>query len=236
MTPDATGAVDLAANVALVRARIAAACRRAGRDPAEVTLVGVTKSVGVPQALSLVRAGVTDLGENRTDVLAGKRAAFAAAGVPAKWHMIGHLQTNKVRRALPQIDVLHSLDRTSLLETLASELGRSPGPRLPVFVQVNVAGEATKGGFGEDSLPSALAAAVAVPRLDVRGLMTMAPASADPESSREVFRRLRELRDAARVRGYLHGLELSMGMSQDFDIAVEEGATHVRVGTILYTA
>jgi PLP dependent protein len=236
MSPESTGEADVAANVALVRERIAAACRRSGRDPRSVTLVGVTKSVGVPEATALVRAGVADLGENRTDALASKRSAFSEAGVAVRWHMIGHLQTNKVRRALPAIDVLHSLDRTSLLESLASELGRSDGPRLPAFVQVNVAGEASKGGFDEQGLPSALAAALAVPRLDVRGLMTMAPASADAETSRRVFRRLRELRDAALVRGYLHGLELSMGMSQDFEIAVEEGATHVRVGTILYTA
>ncbi len=236
MSPKSAGAVDVAANVALVRGRIGAACRRAGRDPGSVTLVGVTKSVGFPQALALARAGLTDLGENRTDALARKRSAIADAGVAVRWHMIGHLQTNKVRRGLPEIDVLHSLDRTSLLESLASELGRAPGPRLPVFVQVNVAGEASKGGFDEEGLPSALSAALAVPRLDVRGLMTMAPASADAETSRRVFRRLRELRDAARLRGYLVGLELSMGMSQDFDIAVEEGATHVRVGTILHTA
>lgn len=236
MSSEPAGAVDVAANVALVRGRIAAACARAGRDTRSVTLVGVTKAVGVPQTLALVRAGLTDLGENRTDALAVKRSALAEAGVAVRWHMIGHLQTNKVRRALPAMDVLHSLDRTSLLEALATELGRTSGPRLPVFVQVNVAGEATKGGFDEEGLGSALEAALAVPRLDVRGLMTMAPASADPETSRRVFRRLRELRDAARVRGYLHGLQLSMGMSQDFDIAVEEGATHVRVGTILYTA
>jgi hypothetical protein len=236
MTSDATGAADVGANVALVRARIAAACRRAGRDPQSVTLVGVTKSAGLPQSLALARAGVTDLAESRTDALSRKRSGFAAAAVSVRWHMIGHLQTNKVRRALPEIDVLHSLDRTSLLESLAAELSRSSGPPLPVFVQVNVAGEAAKGGFDEEGLFPALSAALCVPRLDVRGLMTMAPASQEAEASRPVFRRLRELRDAARLRGYLHGLELSMGMSQDFDIAVEEGATHVRVGTILYTA
>jgi pyridoxal phosphate enzyme (YggS family) len=218
-----------------VRARIAAACARAGRDPAHVTLVAVTKSVGADVAAELARLGVADLGENRTEALAGKREALAAEGLGVRWHMIGHLQTNKVRRALPAIDVLHSLDRPSLLEALRAELARADGPRLPAFVQVNVAREASKGGFGEADLEGALLAARSVPRLDVRGLMTMAPASERPEDSRPVFRRLRELRDEARRHGYLQGLDLSMGMSQDFEVAVEEGATHVRVGTILFT-
>ena len=176
-----------------------------------------------------------DLGENRTESLAAKRDALAAAGLAVRWHMIGHLQTNKVRRTLPLIDVLHSLDRRSLMEALAAELARADGPRLPAFIQVNVAGETSKGGFDETGLWEALSAARSIPRLEVRGLMTMAPVCEDPEDARPVLRRLRELRDEARLRGYLLELDLSMGMSQDFEIAVEEGATHVRVGTILYT-
>jgi pyridoxal phosphate enzyme (YggS family) len=167
--------------------------------------------------------------------LAGKREALAAQGLPVRWHMIGHLQTNKVRRTLPHVDVLHSLDRTSLLEALGAELARGDGPPLAAFAQVNVSGETSKGGFDEAGLWEALDAARSIPRLEVRGLMTMAPVSDRAEDSRPVFRRLRELRDAARFRGYLQALDLSMGMSQDFEIAVEEGATHVRVGTILYT-
>jgi pyridoxal phosphate enzyme (YggS family) len=235
LDPDQRPSSPLAARLANVRARIDAACARAGRDPADVTLVAVTKSVDAARAAELARLGVRDLGENRTESLAGKREALAAAGLSVRWHMIGHLQTNKVRRALPAIDVLHSLDRTSLMETLRTELARADGPPLPAFVQVNVAGEQSKGGFDETGLWQALDAARSVPRLEVRGLMTMAPVSGRAEDARPVFRRLRELRDAARFRGYLLALDLSMGMSQDFEIAVEEGATHVRVGTILYS-
>jgi uncharacterized pyridoxal phosphate-containing UPF0001 family protein len=149
--------------------------------------------------------------------------------------MIGRFQTNKVRRALPAVDVLHSVDRTSLLDALADELGRTDGPPLPAFLEVNVAGESAKAGFDPADLPAALDAARRTPRLEVRGLMTMAPLSSDPESVRPVFRRLRELRDEARGLGYLQALELSMGMSQDFEVAVEEGATHVRVGAALFS-
>jgi pyridoxal phosphate enzyme (YggS family) len=199
-----------------------------------VTLVAVTKSVGIEEAVHLARLGVTDFGENRTGELARKRAALGDLGLDVRWHLIGHLQTNKLRRALPDVGVLHSLDRPSLLEALAAELGRSEGPPLPAFLQVNVSGEATKGGYDASSLWGALEEVRAVPRLRVRGLMTMAPAGLDAESVRPVFRSLRELRDAARDRGYLDVLDLSMGMSQDFETAVEEGATHVRVGTILF--
>ncbi len=200
-----------------------------------MALVAVTKSVGAAEALALARLGVDDFGENRTDSLAEKRSSLSAAGVEARWHMIGRLQTNKVRRALPSIDVLHSIDRPSLLDALAAELARTGGPPLPAFLEVNVAGETSKAGFPPDDVPAALEAARRVPRLAVRGLMTMAPLSADPERSRPVFRRLRELRDDARAKGYLEVLGLSMGMSQDFEQAVEEGATHVRVGTALFS-
>jgi len=200
-----------------------------------VTLVAVTKTVGVPEILALARLGAADFGENRADALAEKRAAVAAAGLAARWHMIGHLQTNKARRALPTIDALHSLDRRSLLDALARELAATDRAPLPVFVEVNVSGEASKGGFAPADLRAALEAAGRVRGLDVRGLMTMAPLSSDPESSRPIFRRLRELRDEARSLGYLGGLELSMGMTQDFEVAVEEGATHVRVGAALFS-
>jgi len=225
----------LGANLARVRERIARAASRAGRSADDVTLVAVTKTVGVREILALARNGAVDFGENRTDALARKRAEVAAAGAHVRWHMIGRFQTNKVRRALPTVDVLHSVDRTSLLDALADELGRTEGPRLPAFLEVNVAGESAKAGFDPADLPAALAAARRAPRLDVRGLMTMAPLSSDPESVRPVFRRLRELRDEARGLGYLQALELSMGMSQDFEVAVEEGATHVRVGAALFS-
>jgi pyridoxal phosphate enzyme (YggS family) len=225
----------LAANLLRVKERIEEAATRSGRPADAVTLIAVTKSVGVREILALARCGVVDFGENRTDALAEKRAAVADSAPGVRWHMIGRFQTNKARRALPTIDVLHSLDRTSLLDALAAELKRVDGPSLPAFLEVNVSGEESKTGFAPADLPAALDAARRVPRLAVRGLMTMAPLSPDPESARPVFRRLRELRDEARRLGYLQLLELSMGMSQDFEVAVEEGATHVRVGSALYS-
>jgi pyridoxal phosphate enzyme (YggS family) len=225
----------LAANLVRVRERIARAAARVGRSTDAVTLIAVTKSVDVPEILALVRGGAAEFGENRTDALARKRSAVAASGARVRWHLIGRLQTNKVRRALPTIDALHSIDRASLLDSLAAELRRTDGPPLPAFLEVNVSGEESKTGFAPADVPAALEAARRVPRLAVRGLMTMAPLSSDSESSRPVFRRLRELRDEAHRLGYLELLDLSMGMSQDFEVAVEEGATHVRVGAALFS-
>ena len=221
--------------MARVRARISAAAVRSGRAPEAVRLVAVTKSVGFREVVALSRAGVADFGENRPDELGRKRSEARRTGIQARWHLIGHVQTNKLRRALPDADVLHSLDRPSLLEALARELARGSGPRLPALLQVNVSGEATKGGYAPQDVPSALAAARAVPRLAVCGLMTMAPLSDDAAKVRPVFRRLQELRDAARSLGYLEVLDLSMGMSQDFEAAIEEGATLVRVGSLLFS-
>jgi pyridoxal phosphate enzyme (YggS family) len=200
-----------------------------------VTLIAVTKAASADDAAALARLGVADLAENRADALAGRRAALEAAGARVRWHLIGHLQTNKVRRALASFDVLHSLDRPSLIDALASETVRAGRERLPVFIQVNVSGEQTKGGFAERELPEAFAAVRAAGRFDVQGLMTMAPLEGGAEVARPVFRRLRELRDEALGRGYLGAPHLSMGMSQDFEVAVEEGATHVRVGTLLFS-
>ncbi len=204
----------LRANLKSVRDRIAAACGRAGRDPSGVTLVVVTKSIPAELIPGLAEFGVTDVGENRA--AEGLQRVGGLSGI--RRHMIGHLQTNKVGKALQWADVLHSVDRPSL----AAELSKH-NKRIPVFVQVNVSGEASKGGFR----PEETGAAVADARrsLDVAGLMTMAPAGAD---ARPHFRRLREL---ARELG-LPGL--SMGMTQDFEAAVEEGATLVRIGTAIF--
>jgi PLP dependent protein len=225
----------LARNLEAVRSRIDRACTRARREPSEVTLVAVTKGVGADETLELARLDVRDLGENRADALEGKRAALARSGLELRWHMIGHLQTNKVRRVLPHVDVLHSLDRDSLAETLSREVERSGRAPLSAFVQVNVSGERSKGGVAPRELPALLDLCRASPRLAVCGLMTMAPLADDAEASRPCFRRLRELRDEVRSLGYREVLGLSMGMSQDFEIAIEEGATHVRVGSLLFT-
>ena len=204
----------LRSNLEGVRARIAAACARAGRNPSSVTLVVVTKSVPKELIPRLSELGVTDIGENRP-----VEALERVGGLGGfRRHMIGHLQTNKVAKALQWADAIHSVDRTSLVR----ELSKS-NKKLPVFVQLNVSGEASKGGFPPEESEAAVAEAKKA--LDVVGLMTMAPEGVD---ARPHFRRLREL--AARL-----GLAgLSMGMTQDFETAVEEGATHVRVGTAIF--
>lgn len=262
---------DLRDDLASVRARIAAAAARAGRDPAAVRLVAVTKTVGAGVVAELLRAGQLDFGENRPGDLVAKRAALAdraesdpgfggAPGLPmprtfarregpggrgdalapvdcgptarAVWHLIGHLQRNKVRRSLGAIDLLHTVDSQALADAVADEAART-GRVMPVLVQVNVSGEATKGGFSPGALRDALPRLRGIASISVRGLMTMAPWSRDAETARPVFRALRELRDWALGCGYLEGSELSMGMSEDFEVAVEEGATIVRVGRAL---
>lgn len=204
----------LRSNLDAVRARIAAACARAGRNPSSVTLVVVTKSVPKELIPQLSELGVTDIGENRA-----VEALERVGGLGGfRRHMIGHLQTNKVAKALQWADAIHSVDRASLVRELSKTQRK-----VPVFVQINVSGEESKGGF----VPEEAEAAVAEARkaLDVVGLMTMAPEGVD---ARPHFRRLRDL-------GARMGLDrLSMGMTQDFETAVEEGATHVRVGTAIF--
>ena len=229
-----TPAETLRSRLDAVRDRVAEAARRAGRDPAEVTIVAVTKSVGPEGVAALAALGQRDFGENRPQDLVAKRAALLAgdpaAAARVRWHMIGHFQRNKVRRALAAADVVHSLDSLALAGVLSSESVRAGRGEVPVLVQANVSGEATKGGFRPGDLGDVLPRIAALPGLRVAGLMTLAPQCADPEAVRPVFRRLRELRDWGLASGYLRGSDLSMGMSEDFAVAVEEGATLVRVG------
>lgn len=204
----------LRSNLDGVRARIAAACGRARRDPASVTLVVVTKTISKELLPRLAEFGVTDIGENRAVEGADRVAGLGGF----RRHMIGHLQTNKAAKALQWADVVHSVDRPSLIRELSRHQRK-----VPVFVQVNVSGEASKGGFSPEGTPAAVEDARRT--LTVAGLMTMAPEGAD---ARPHFRRLRELAAQAGISG------LSMGMTQDFEVAVEEGATHVRVGTAIF--
>ena len=204
----------LRSNVDGIRSRIAAACGRAGRDPSGVTLIVVTKSVPAELIPRLADLGVRDVGENRP-----VEALERIGGLSGfRRHMIGHLQTNKIGKALAWADVVHSVDRPSLLAALAKQ-----SRKVPVFVQVNVSGEASKGGYGPEDVEAAVAEARR--SLEVLGLMTMAPEGVD---ARPHFRRLRELAARSGLAG------LSMGMSQDFEVGVEEGATHVRVGTAIF--
>jgi pyridoxal phosphate enzyme (YggS family) len=209
----------LTVDAAPVRAEIEAACARAGRDPADVELLAAVKYVDVSELGELAAAGVTLLGENRAQALEEKAKAWAGRA-PFRWHFIGQLQSRKVKAILPYVDLIHSVASESALE----QLGRHGTPETRVLVQVNVAREPGKAGID----PGDLGAFIARSPVTVAGLMTMPPAAADPRESRPHFRRLAEL-------GREHGLrELSMGTSQDFPVAVEEGATIVRVGSRLY--
>ena len=215
---------DISANLARVRERIARAAERAGRRADDVVLIGVSKTVEVERIRSAVAAGVKALGENRVQEA---KAKIAELGRPAAWHLIGHLQTNKVKDALELFDVIHSLDRLELAHELERR-ATARGQAVETLLQVNVAAEASKGGVAPDAVGETLDVIGKLPHVHVSGLMTIPPEVERPEESRPWFRRLREL-------GERHGLrQLSMGMSGDFEIAVEEGATMVRVGTAIF--
>jgi pyridoxal phosphate enzyme (YggS family) len=212
------GGNDIAVAVADVRARVAAAAARAGRDPTTVTLVAATKTVPVARLRDLLAAGVTELGENRAQELLAKAPELAAATPPPRWHFIGRLQRNKVRALSPWVACWQSVDREELGATIARHAVGSP-----VLVEVNIAGEPAKGGVAPIDA-SRLVDALGALGLRVEGLMTVPPAGEDP---RPWFARL------ARLAVDLSLRELSMGMSDDYEVAIEEGATVVRVGRAL---
>lgn len=224
---------QLARNLERVRARIAAAAQRAGRAAGEVRLVAVTKSVDAVMLPLFCAAGLQDLGENRVQQLVA-RAAALPPGLAPRWHMIGHLQRNKVRALLPHCQYVHSVDSLRLAEELSSAAGRL-GLRVEALLEVNVSGEQAKYGAAPEEAPRLLAAAAALPQVTWRGLMTMAPYTDDPQAARPHFARLRALRDELIRAGAAppECRELSMGMSGDFEVAIEEGATIVRIGSDL---
>ena len=224
-----TATTTLATRLAEVRARIALACERAGRDPATVTLVGVSKTQPADAVREAVASGLLDLGENRAQDLLEQAKAASNAGLAPRWHFIGHLQRNKVRDVLPLTYALHSLDSVRLVEEIEQRWeARGDGGPLPCYLEVNVAGEEQKSGVAPSDVPALLAAAAKSSALLVQGLMTVAPQAGDPEQTRPVFRALRELAEA-------HGLSgLSMGMTEDYPVAIEEGATIVRVGRAIF--
>lgn len=207
-----------------IRSRVAAAAMRSGRDPSEVTLVVVGKEAALDDLWMVYAAGVRDFGENRADQLADRASLFPG---DVRWHFIGRLQRNKVARVRPVVTLLHSLDRPQLIERWAGD-----GPPPPALVQVNVSGEPQKGGVSPAEAAQ-LVEKARIAGIEVRGLMTMAPLDPDPEAARPHFAALRLLRD--RLLPDLPGLtELSMGMSGDFEVAVEEGATILRVGRAIF--
>jgi hypothetical protein len=228
--------IDFAERIAAVRGEIAAAALQVGRAPEEIRLIAVSKTHPPEVLQAAIAAGATDLGENRAQEAAGKIAQLGRAA--ARWHLIGHLQENKARRAVQLFDVIHSLDAVKLalrLERICAEEGRA---ELPALVQVDLGREATKTGVDEDELPSLIELLVGCKHLRLIGLMTLPPYFEDAEKARPYFCRLRELRDEWQKRGAFGDKsgELSMGMSHDFAVAVKEGATMVRVGTAIFGA
>jgi len=224
--------LSIVRNLEEIQGRIARAAGRTGRDPASVTLVAVSKTVSVSRIEAAIQAGVQVLGENRVQEARGK---IEALGKKVPWHLIGHLQTNKSALAVSLFEMVHSVDSLRVAQALDREAGRR-GKCLPVLVQVNISGETSKSGVAADEAPALLKAVAGMTQLRLEGLMTIPPYAMDPEAGRPVYRRLRELRDRVNAEGFvrlpLH--HLSMGMSHDFEVAVEEGATMVRVGTLLF--
>ncbi|MCA8911763.1 MAG: YggS family pyridoxal phosphate-dependent enzyme [Planctomycetes bacterium] len=217
-----------------IRRRIAAAAARADRDPADVTLIAVTKSVDAETTQALIDLGVTDIAENRQQSAAEKLPQLSRLDRVTK-HFIGPLQRNKVKRVLELFDVIHSVDSVKVAREI-SKRAEEPQRTAGIFVQVNVAGEAQKGGFEPDELGDSLKEILTLPRVHLWGLMCMAPYDDDPEAARPHFRRLaalsREMIEGSRMTQ--GAARLSMGMSGDFEVAIEEGATHVRVGSALF--
>lgn len=229
---------SLAARFRHVQERVRLAARKAGGAPEDVTLIAVSKTHPASLVREAFAAGITDFGENRVQEADGKRGELVDAMPNARWHLIGNLQANKVRRAVQTFDFVHTLDDASLATRLDRICGEEGRASLPVLIQVDHGREASKSGITEDDLPHLIEVVSASQRLKLIGLMTLPPFFDDPEEARPFFRRLRELRDELKTRGaFASGRgELSMGMSHDFETAIEEGATMVRVGTAIFGA
>ena len=224
--------MSIAGNLKSVQDRIAAAAKRAGREPSSVTLVVVTKTIDIVRIREAVSAGAKVLGENRVQEA---REKVEKLGSVTSWHLIGSLQTNKAKYAVRLFDLIHSVDSIDLARELDKQAAKI-GKKQDVLVEVNIAGEAAKAGVPADDAAALVREAAKLPNVRVLGLMTMPPYSENPEDARPYFRKLRELADAI-IKVNLPGVsmkELSMGMSGDFEVAVEEGATLVRVGTAIF--
>jgi pyridoxal phosphate enzyme (YggS family) len=215
---------DVPGNLSRILERIQSAARRSGRAADSIRLIAVTKTVLPESIREAVRCGVTDIGENRLQEALLKREAVAVE--PLTWHFIGHLQTNKAKKVVENFDWVHSIDRLDLAEALSRHA--SSRPPLPVLIEVKLQEESKKSGVSERELPQLISSVTALPNLQLRGLMAIPPPVDDPELARPFFRRLHKLAQDS-------GLpELSMGMTGDFEVAVEEGATMLRIGTGLF--
>jgi pyridoxal phosphate enzyme (YggS family) len=238
----------LAERARLIRERITQAAHRANRAPENITLVAVSKTVALERLLAAAALGLTIFGENRVQEAQEKRAQLATLAAQdarvaslthvIRWDLIGHLQTNKAARALELFDRVQSVDSLRVAEALSARKV-APGHALPILLEVNVGGETSKSGFAPDEVEGAARAIAGLPALRLSGLMTVAPVFTRPEDARDIFRRLRELRDYLREAvpaGEDAWGDLSMGMSDDFEVAIEEGATLVRIGRGLFGA
>ena len=227
---------DVRARFEEVSRRVESCARASGRSAGELTLIAVSKTHPAALLREALTAGASDFGENRVQEAEGKIEELRAEAPALRWHLIGHLQSNKARRAVKLFDVIHSVESVELVERMERICVEEGCERLDVLVQVDLAGESTKSGATEGELPGIADALAACERLRFCGLMILPPFFDDPEQARPYFRRLRELRDTLRERGAFGGGpgELSMGMSHDFEVAIEEGATMLRVGTAIF--
>ncbi|HEX8372145.1 MAG TPA: YggS family pyridoxal phosphate-dependent enzyme [Chthoniobacterales bacterium] len=221
---------DMSEAIAALQDRIAAAAARSGRGADQIELIAVSKTHPLEAIREARECGLRLFGENKVQEA---RAKIADAPSDLRWHLLGHLQSNKVRHALPLFEMIHSVDSVELatqIDRIAAELGLFP----KILLEVNVAGEASKFGFKPEALRAQIEQLIALPRLQIDGLMTIAPYAEEPEASRPFFKQLRELRDQLATEQNIPLAHLSMGMSGDFEIAIEEGATLVRVGTAIF--
>ncbi|OMD53135.1 YggS family pyridoxal phosphate enzyme [Paenibacillus borealis] len=223
--------MTLQERIAEVEERVERACAASGRDASDVKVIAVTKYVSLETVSAVLEAGLEDIAESRWQNAEHK---WNALGNKGTWHFIGHLQTNKVKDVIGKFQYIHSLDRLSLAQELHKK-AEAAGIDVNVFLQVNISGEDTKFGLPPEAVPEFLREIALLHRVKVIGLMTMAPYEGDPELTRPVFRGLRELRDALNLLALTPEpiQELSMGMSNDFEVAIQEGATWVRLGTVL---
>jgi pyridoxal phosphate enzyme (YggS family) len=223
---------EIAGNLDRVRQRIALAAARAGRPPGEITLVAVSKTFPAEAIRAAHDVGLRSFGENRVQEFESKRAKLGDLA-DATWHLIGHLQSNKARRAVNLFHRIDSVDSFPLAQKLDSAAD-AEGKRLPILLEVHLGGETTKSGIAEDGLASLSEGILSLPHLELLGLMTVPPYSDDAEQARPYFRKLRELRDGLSRHIGAPLPVVSMGMSHDFEVAIEEGATEIRVGTGLF--
>lgn len=224
--------VNIASNINIIKQRIAAAALRCGRDPHSVKLMAVTKTVLLDHIREAISAGISMFGENYVQEAKEK---IALLGQYAQWHMIGHLQTNKAKYAVKLFGYVHSIDRWELAQELNKRAGLI-GRKLNILIEVNISGEESKSGIPADKVPALIKQITGLENLAIRGLMTMAPFSNNPENSRPYFAALRNLRDDL-TREIIAGIqmeELSMGMTDDFEVAIEEGATIIRIGRAIF--